>query len=210
RRRIGVDAHDVDAEMLAPVLDAAADVIRTRNLEDPAHQLLGVQLATGIVGATDAALQRTGIDFRDVLRLVALRRNAEADLEDVLFDVVIGVGDALDEAGAADHNVDALVADELLRGLSGHVELRLVVFVMIGDRTAVDAAVRVDAIKIRLRGFVGFLEAADAAHRRHGADRDRLAGRRLTRVQTAIRLSRRHGRAAANQQRSREQASRYA
>ena len=107
---------------------------------------------------------------------------------DVFLEVVVGVGDALDDAGAADHRVDAFVADQFFRGLRRDVELALVVFVVIGDRPAVNAAIGVDAVEIGAHGVVGFLEAADAAHRGHGADRNGLAGRFLSVVHPAIRF----------------------
>ena len=105
-----------------------------------------------------------GIDLRDVLGLKTLRRNAQPDLEHVFLEVVAGVGDALDEAGAADHHIDAFILDQLFGGLRRDVELALIVFGVVGDRPAMNAAIVVDAIEIGFCGVAGFLEAADAAH----------------------------------------------
>ena len=49
---------------------------------------------------------------------------------------MVGVRDALDDAGAADHRVDASIADEFFGRLRCYIQLTLVVRVVIGDRPA--------------------------------------------------------------------------
>src|SRR5213079_1891665 len=83
-------------------------------------------------------------------RAVALGLYACADDDEALALVVLGVRPALGEARVADDAHDLVALDQLARerGLLRRVELLVVERVL--DRTAVDAAVVVDAVEVRL------------------------------------------------------------
>ncbi len=186
---MGREDLDRDARLLREERRAAVGVRRDR-VGRGDRELLDPRLDERLRGA-DVRVARAGVDLGERRGRVALRLDAGADHHEPLALVVLPVRAALGEARVADDPDHLVGLDQLAceRRLLGRVELLVVEDVL--DRPAVDAAVVVHAVEVRLRGLAdgGEVDARD----KHvdATELDRRAGRLLARSQTTDRLLRR-------------------
>ena len=174
-----------DALLLGDGQEAALDVLGAGHLRLDQDQLLDA-LADQVLGGAGDAVARAHVDGRVVRRAVALRRDAGPDHVVAVGLVVLVVDRALDDARAADDAGDLLGLDQLLGGRGGLRRVGLLGLLDQLDRPAVDAAVVVDALEVRL-GRLGDLGEVGAGLL--GVDRtelDRVAGGRLAVAQAAL------------------------
>ena len=186
-RNLWLDVFPLEPVLLGVDPCQRVVVVRCRRLAGDRHHLALGTLFDHDLGSTQGAVAGAHVGGSHVRRAEALGGDAGDDDVEALLCVVVGVDRAVEDAEATDHSDDPVGLDQLAGCSCCVFRLEVVVLHQHLDRTTVDAAVRVDALEVRVHHRRAGAEV-DAGHRgRDVAELDRLASRFLTIAEAAIR-----------------------
>src|SRR3954452_8516861 len=175
-----------DAGVLGDEQEAAGDVAGAGHVRLVEDQLLDL-LADQVLRRAVDRVARAHVHRGAVRGRVALGRDARVDDVEALLLVVLVVDGALDDRRVADDAEHLLALDQLARERGDLAGVGLLGLDRVVDRAAVDAAVVVDAVEVRLRGVRDVGEVRAGLLGGDAAELDRRARRLLAVAEAALR-----------------------